>query len=91
MNTLFIFIPLLIITCFFLIGWTTNLPNQIQIGQKAPLFELYNQNEELVSLEQYLGKKVVIYFFPRTFTKEFCIIFSSLVLYFAIIHIYLFF
>ena len=68
MNTLFIFIPLLIITCFFLIGWTTNLPNQIHIGQKAPLFELYNQNEELISLEQYLGKKVVIYFFPRTFT-----------------------
>ena len=32
------------------------------------MFELYNQHGELVSLDDYLGKKVVIYFFPRTFT-----------------------
>ena len=67
-TTLFIFIPILIIIAFFLLGWTTNLSNPIKIGQKAPSFELYNQDGELISLDGYLGKKLVIYFFPRTFT-----------------------
>ncbi len=67
-NTYYLLIPMLIIAIFLLMGWTTNLPNQIQIGQKAPLFNLYNQDGQLISLEDYLGKKIVIYFFPRTFT-----------------------
>jgi len=67
-TTLFIFIPILIIIAFFLLGWTTNLSNPIKIGQKAPSFELYNQDGELISLDGYSGKKLVIYFFPRTFT-----------------------
>lgn len=66
MNTLFIFIIPFIILCFFLFGGFSNA--EIKIGQKAPMFELYNQHGELVSLDDYLGKKVVIYFFPRTFT-----------------------
>ena len=66
MNTLFIFIIPFIILCFFLFGGFSNA--EIKIGQKAPIFELYNQYGELVSLDDYLGKKVVIYFFPRTFT-----------------------
>ena len=35
------------------------------IGDKAPAFTLPDQNGELVSLKDYAGKKVVVYFYPR--------------------------
>ncbi len=42
----------------------------------APQFTLPNQNGELVSLNQYLGKNVVLYFYPKDdtpgCTKEAC-------------------
>jgi peroxiredoxin Q/BCP len=34
-------------------------------GKKAPKFTLPALNDELVSLEDYLGKKVVLYFYPK--------------------------
>lgn len=34
----------------------------------APSFSLPNQNGEMVSLKDYLGKKVVLYFYPRDST-----------------------
>ena len=34
----------------------------------APTFSLPNQNGEMVSLKDYLGKKVVLYFYPRDST-----------------------
>ncbi|MCD7809069.1 MAG: peroxiredoxin [Erysipelotrichaceae bacterium] len=37
----------------------------LEIGMKAPDFELLNQNGETVTLSQHLGKKVVLYFYPR--------------------------
>ena len=40
----------------------------IQINEKAPLFELKNQNDETVSLKDYRGKKVVLYFYPKDAT-----------------------
>ncbi|MCW8891076.1 MAG: thioredoxin-dependent thiol peroxidase [Sedimenticola sp.] len=39
-----------------------------EIGKKAPAFTLLNQNEEKVSLADFLGKKVVIYFYPKAST-----------------------
>lgn len=40
-----------------------------KINEKAPTFDLKNQNDELVSLEDYAGKKnVVLYFYPRALT-----------------------
>ena len=37
----------------------------LEIGMKAPEFTLVNQTGETVSLSDYLGKKVVLYFYPR--------------------------
>lgn len=46
------------------------------IGKKAPAFTLLNQDEEKVALKDYLGKWVVVYFYPRDdtpgCTKEAC-------------------
>lgn len=38
---------------------------QLTIGQKAPAFIGKDQNGEAISLKDYLGKKVVIYFYPQ--------------------------
>lgn len=37
----------------------------LQIGMKAPEFTLMNQNGETVSLSDFIGKKVVLYFYPK--------------------------
>lgn len=37
----------------------------LEVGTKAPDFELLDQNGKIVTLSQYLGKKVVLYFYPR--------------------------
>ena len=48
----------------------------LQIGTKAPSFELYDQNGRLHKLEDYKGKKVILYFYPKDntpgCTKEAC-------------------
>jgi len=42
---------------------------KIDIGDKAPSFTLYNQDNEEVDLNVFLGKKpLVIYFYPKNFT-----------------------
>ena len=37
----------------------------LEIGTKAPEFELQDQNGDLHKLSDYLGKKVVLYFYPK--------------------------
>ena len=37
----------------------------LDVGCKAPDFELYNKDGELVKLSDFLGKKVVLYFYPK--------------------------
>ena len=37
----------------------------LTVGQKAPDFTLFNQNGNPVSLSDFLGKKVVVYFYPK--------------------------
>ena len=37
----------------------------LQIGQKAPNFTLPNKDGNMVSLSDFLGKKVVLYFYPK--------------------------
>lgn len=48
----------------------------IEVGKKAPDFSLLNQDEKKISLKDYLGKKVVLYFYPKDdtsgCTKEAC-------------------
>ena len=37
----------------------------LQIGQKAPSFTLQDKDGRMVSLSDFLGKKVVLYFYPK--------------------------
>ena len=37
----------------------------LEAGMKAPDFTLYDQNGSAVTLSDYLGKKVVLYFYPK--------------------------
>lgn len=55
---------------------------EINIGEKAPDFTLYANDKLEVSLYQFQGKKVVLFFFPLAFsgacTKEVCTIRDNL-------------
>ncbi|WNC70714.1 thioredoxin-dependent thiol peroxidase [Thalassotalea psychrophila] len=43
--------------------------NTLQVGDKAPLFSLLNQNNETVQLADYIGtKRVLVYFYPKAMT-----------------------
>jgi len=37
----------------------------LEIGTKAPNFKLQDKNGDFVSLSDFLGKKIVLYFYPR--------------------------
>ncbi len=37
----------------------------LQVGDKAPIFEGKDQNGKLISLKDFEGKKVVLYFYPK--------------------------
>ena len=40
----------------------------LKIGDKAPLFESVNQNGVIIKLEDFIGKKVVLFFYPKAST-----------------------
>ena len=40
----------------------------IKVGDKAPLFTLYDSDKNEVSLEDFRGKNIVLLFFPAAFT-----------------------
>jgi len=40
------------------------------INEKAPEFSLVNENGDQVSLSEFLGKKVVLYFYPKDMTPS---------------------
>ena len=42
--------------------------SKLQIGDKAPLINAIDQNENSINLESYRGKKVVLYFYPKDMT-----------------------
>src|SRR5258706_12874962 len=41
---------------------------QVKVGDKAPDFTANDQDGKKISLHDYLGKKVVLYFYPKDFT-----------------------
>ena len=41
----------------------------LEVGTKAPAFELPDQNGVMHSLEEYKGKKVILYFYPKDNTS----------------------
>ena len=40
----------------------------LEIGTKAPAFTLPDQNGDMRSLADYLGQKVILYFYPKDMT-----------------------
>jgi peroxiredoxin Q/BCP len=40
----------------------------LEVGTKAPAFELPDQNGTIHTLEEYRGKKVILYFYPKDST-----------------------
>ncbi len=57
----------------------------IEIGQQAPGFSLYNTDKKPVSLDSYRGRNVLVLFFPLAFssvcTKELCSVRDSITAY----------
>ena len=43
--------------------------NKIKAGDKAPIFNLKNQNDENISLKNFGDKIVILYFYPKDMTK----------------------
>lgn len=39
--------------------------NDLKIGAKAPQFELLNQDGVKIALKDFIGKKVILYFYPK--------------------------
>jgi peroxiredoxin Q/BCP len=44
------------------------MTTRLEVGQKAPAFTLPDQNGNPVSLSDYAGKKVILYFYPAAST-----------------------
>ena len=42
--------------------------NPLSVGSQAPIFTLLNQQEQPVSLNDFRGKKVLVYFYPKALT-----------------------
>jgi peroxiredoxin len=42
----------------------------VEVGQKPPDFQLYDQHKKLRTLKEFQGKKVVLAFFPGAFTSD---------------------
>lgn len=45
-----------------------NVLKQLMVGEKAPNFTLQDSKQNLVSLSDYLGQKVIVYFYPAANT-----------------------
>ena len=43
--------------------------SKLKIGDKAPLINAVDQNGKKITLDQYKGKKVVLYFYPKDMTS----------------------
>lgn len=41
----------------------------LEVGSKAINFELLDSNNNLIKLENFIGKKVVLYFYPKDNTS----------------------
>ena len=40
----------------------------LEVGTKAPDFELFDQDRKLHKLNDYIGKMVILYFYPKDIT-----------------------
>jgi peroxiredoxin Q/BCP len=65
MHSRFAMLGLLLGACAFTMSAFDNMP---QVGQKAPDFTLPSQDGSPISLSQFKGKWVVLYFYPKDMT-----------------------
>ena len=63
-----LFIITIIISLSLFLAFSKPPKINLNIGDQAPYFELYNYDDKLITLNQYKGKNLVIYFFPKAFT-----------------------
>ena len=68
-STLALAITLFAISSFAADNITTSAAQVPAAGTSAPVFTLLNQEGEKVSLDQFRGKWVVLYFYPKDFTS----------------------
>ena len=66
-KSLGVLLSLIALSC--LQGAETQEPSRPQVGQPAPEFTLSNDEGGSVSLKDYKGKWVVLYFYPKDFTS----------------------
>jgi len=59
------FVSILSAISLLLIGSTVSMAEQVTSGDAAPDFELSDQDGQLHSIEDYRGKWVVLYFYPK--------------------------
>tara|TARA_Y100001970_G_C13822386_1_gene645539 strand:+ start:280 stop:492 length:213 start_codon:yes stop_codon:yes gene_type:complete len=68
MKMYILFIITIIISLSLFLAFSKPSKINLNIGDQAPYFELYNYDDKLITLNQYKGKNLVIYFFPKAFT-----------------------
>ena len=56
---------LLVLLSFIVPGLASQASDQVTVGERAPEFELSDQEGQLHSLEDYLDQWVVLYFYPK--------------------------
>ena len=62
---LVVVISLLIATAFLN---ANNQSIELKVGDEAPEFSLYDQDEKLHKLSDYKGQRLVVYYFPKADT-----------------------
>ncbi len=66
----------IIVTIISMELFGTSSASELEVGMQAPQFELFDQTETTHSLNNYLGKWIVLYFYPKDdtpgCTKEAC-------------------
>src|SRR5882672_4547906 len=67
MKALLVLIPTLVLSAMFAVA--VDQPQPPAAGNPAPAFTLPNQEGAQVSLDQFKGKWIVLYFYPKDFTS----------------------
>ncbi len=55
----------MLICCFMMTATTGTAQTKLKVGDKAPEFTGRDQDGKLISLSDFKGKKVILYFYPK--------------------------
>ena len=65
MNRLLTHVTVWLVTLLLVAGWSLSVQASPAVGAPAPEFRLQDQNGDWVSLKDFRGKWVVLYFYPK--------------------------